>query len=538
MLELSAAVIVPSAEKPVHSATREQYVDRCRLIVDIAKNITSSESPKADFDHLQSIWHGFVPQFDDPRVWATMNALSAVGSLVSSEQPLSASIEGCREFLAAFRAQRRDLLSENCDYLLRLYRDFGDDSAAPDLKQEIEKVFMDDILQMPRGETRGRSIDFLKDKDKKPVAIKDSLRGGYSSLILEDLELKKRYFEHGTPGTRQNAIWDIAEASLTMNSPVQQEAAAYVSEQIKSFGLDEATLFRAWKRTGFEESERPREKRQKFVARNIATMFKLESAAPGICKTLFDEFGICDFERYPAEVLLAQYENRNKDMPYGIAIYAQEDYNGALNSKNGQPTETLFRDLKGLEYGLRIYEARTRSDVLKILAKSHNHYGGENKISFALISAHGRENSIHFGQEEGGVEREGTVAFSQRELERVFRKDSWSWARRRHQGGYNRWWTQKLRAMFVKNPTIILNSCSTGVKGGIRDNLVEIGAKVFAPEQEAKLLSIKVTKNRFGRLIFSEAEYFYPKDKNGPRIITLSANPHARKPLLRRFFGR
>ena len=542
--------ITETAATPVVDAR----VDQRRVIVDTARDIPSSSTPQADFDHLRDLWGDFVPRFDSANTWFTVEVLNAVGSLVDanvegSEASLVASIDGCKEFLDAFRAQRRDLLSDNCDYLLALYHNLSDSAPDTEIKREIDRVFHEAVVQTPRGESTGRLMDFFTERDKLNVK-KEPLRGGSTNLTMDALITAEHTFE-ATPITSTveretaiTAIMSIAEASLSEYSLVQQEAKTFISKQIESLGLDEQTLFKAWERTTIKSGTKPHielpGERRKFVARNIATMFRLESAAPGICKTLHEEFGICDFERYPAEALLAQYENRDKDMPYGIAIYAQDDNNGAFASTNGQPTEKLYRDLRDLDYGLRIYEVRTTSDVLKTLIKTHRRYGEQNQISFVLIGAHGREDSIHFEEEGGLAEGRGAIAFKQEDLERVFRKEEGFrlWPRKQLTKDHANWRTQqKLRSMFIDNPTVILDSCSTGAKGGIGDKFVEIGARAFGPKKPGKLISIMVTKDRLGKLVFMRAEYSYvlDDDSDGRETVIVPANTHARRPFLRRF---
>lgn len=205
---------------------------------------------------------------------------------------------------------------------------------------------------------------------------------------------------------------------------------------------------------------------ESMVKQNMEKVFEIEGEREGIAKLLYKEFGIRNFERYPKAILIAQYDEfDNLEKPYGVLIEATHDWNGAFSawSKKGVWDE-MFEQIKD-QYALRIAEARSKQEVARRLIKLNQKYGAHHKISFAFIGGHGSKNSIEFG----GMSRRN-ILFSEDLTGRG---------------------AHKVSNFFEPHPTIVLVSCSTGVEGGIGQELSKtLGAKVIAPSVPTNLEDI------------------------------------------------
>lgn len=194
----------------------------------------------------------------------------------------------------------------------------------------------------------------------------------------------------------------------------------------------------------------------------------LEKENPGIILTLNREFGIFDFGRYPAELLRRQYESRNDaSVPYGVIFYPQADHNSAFYRQK-EIFDKLFRRLAG-RYELRVCEGSGKLDMIRLFHRLDRKYGAKHKISFVVVGGHGTKETIQFG----GQSEAHTLKLA-------------DFLDKRHP-------IRERRIFFEPSPTIILNSCSTGIEGGIGQQLADVlGATVIAPDNSSAIQEIIV----------------------------------------------
>jgi len=214
-----------------------------------------------------------------------------------------------------------------------------------------------------------------------------------------------------------------------------------------------------------------------YAEKNLQAVSKLEAEIPGICRILNKEFNICDFARYPKRLMLEQYRLRdNGDIPYGIAIYPYLDWNGAFYLDR-ETLDKFHGQLDG-RYTLRVVEARMVSDAVKSLIRFNKRYAA--RISFALVAGHGKRDGIEFS----GADN------------RILLSEHLTGP-----GG------ARIADFFVPNPTVILESCSTGAKKGIGQVLSRVlKAHVIAPTIPTSLTSLNAEYDKSGQLKLS-AEY-------------------------------
>ncbi|MBP9738158.1 hypothetical protein KBD20_00545 [Candidatus Saccharibacteria bacterium] len=213
------------------------------------------------------------------------------------------------------------------------------------------------------------------------------------------------------------------------------------------------------------------------LAPNLIKTLDLECERPGSVKLLSEFYGIRNFSRYPTEMLIEQFDAHTEiAKPYGIIIGSVEDHNGALNGY--APIDKMFirhfhDDVKP-KHILRVCEAADEYELRELLDRFSSMYGTDNKIDFALVEAHGSARGIRLSQHELGV----LMVTSK---------------------------LSDLSGYFNSQGCMILNSCSTGVSGGIAQRLSEqLQITVMGPLEDTGLHSIEVTDTDDGVVLVPE----------------------------------
>ena len=186
---------------------------------------------------------------------------------------------------------------------------------------------------------------------------------------------------------------------------------------------------------------------------HIKRIRELEKARPKAAKTLLDEFGISLFKKYPLELLIEQYDKRNINMPYGIYAVTHE---GVINTEQHFSNPSLLKE-KGAT--IRCIEFSNSFGFLRKIMELDKRYGGKNKISFGIISAHGNiEGDRIFlgGSEIKHVSSEDLTP------ERI----------------------EYMKNFFTKNPKFLFLACNLGIKDKFAESFARMdGAEVVAPHE-------------------------------------------------------
>jgi len=228
---------------------------------------------------------------------------------------------------------------------------------------------------------------------------------------------------------------------------------------LHTFGINLSDVEDAW------EISKPSNKSN---FRNIENSFEMieliEKERPGITKQLLKEFGIKEFYRYPSQILIDQFDKKDKNVPYGVIAYTNYDHNQAFDVNFGT-LRSIYEQTKIGGLNIRIVEFDSKYGLMKRLASLDNKYGNEEKISYLILGAHGMGTSFIAGigqiVENDNLEGKGV---------------------------------QRMKDFFIKNPEIILNSCSTGVEGGIGQKISKTyEAKVYAPSEPTAVAAVNVS---------------------------------------------
>lgn len=270
-------------------------------------------------------------------------------------------------------------------------------------------------------------------------------------------------------------------------------------------GLDGYKMIDKWVQVGDTSQEREYGPGYQYAyARNLQSLYELKQASSEAPKVLASQFNISHFGRYTKETLLRQYEEREEKGPYGVIFFPVADHNGAFFGsafKFDQLQKTL---LEG-GYKMRIMEAGSKGAIARQMIRLDREYGqgkDPHKIGFLILGGHGSEDRILFGEGRDKREELTKEDVSGRGIERGIRK------------------------FLVPEAETILFSCSTGLEGGIGEEMwKELGLLVQAPKYSASVSQISVSFAKEGNPVFV-VKY---QDKEGNQIPTMSYRATASK---------
>ena len=299
---------------------------------------------------------------------------------------------------------------------------------------------------------------------KRGLGLPMSMLAGMTNLI--DLVSGNEYtvqFEQAFE-SKLNAIcadkkWDqLGCACLSYSEIISEPAKKKLDTELHAYGLTFADIERAW-------DMYPASGTSSFqnVPENLNKMQKIEEERPGIVKALYSDFGIKEFRRYPVEVLIKQFDDKDKDEPYGVVLFTNADHNQSFDLRS-EVIKSLFNQTSEHGIGMRVTEFDSRYEIMKRFAMLNDKYGEKNKMSYLFLGAHGEEDSFGVSYTQG-----------------VNKKDI--------DGGG----TKRLKDFFIKNPEIIMASCSTGAENGIGQKISEnFEATVHAPNKPTNVKAIDV----------------------------------------------
>lgn len=292
---------------------------------------------------------------------------------------------------------------------------------------------------------------------------------------------------------------------------------SFMAYKIRGFGLNANEILKVWSYNFFKDDPGVNRMYPEFIANNFEIMQRLEKERQGICIVLYREFGIHNFSRYPFRALVDQYDNKDRNLPYGVVIYPHTDKNGGF-SNDVSSLDEVYKDLLGAKTAMRIYEAGSKVGVARRLVSVNKKYGEKNKISFAILGGHGEPDSMELGH---------SIEKDQDEYELVSHTLSkydlganspkglrGRFAKKDPKGAT----ISELKTWFIDKPSIVLVSCSTGADAGIGNEIYEMGADVIAPRFPAHLDRLAAGKRTNGTLWFS-VHFIDPDDEYKPEEI-------------------
>lgn len=249
--------------------------------------------------------------------------------------------------------------------------------------------------------------------------------------------------------------------------PLEGDFLQIIDGHLKKYGLHTKGIIKEWITTpemsewAFEQTRRRFDKAIPLFIRNISV---LEKAYPGSARILQERFGINHFHRYPAELLIRQYEERDDySKPHGVILGATDDYNEAT-SGNVDAYKKLLDEV-GDKFSIRVTECDSKYGSngigrrLLSFNKAYFRNGEGHKIGFLIINGHGNVEGtrLWFGR---NVNHFGTISIQDLNRQRV----------------------QNVKDSFTDSPEVVFVSCDVG-RELAREVSQTLHAKVFANTQ-------------------------------------------------------
>lgn len=308
----------------------------------------------------------------------------------------------------------------------------------------------------------GENPSLYSYRDMLPVALK-AFHGEEGEALLRSTIQASEHSKR--PMDAKNIIRGVA---ITSDNPEYRAQVINALAQ-EGIAIDEHMLVTWFRCSPAEAADRAR-----TAESNIETMSAIEKERPGATALLRQNFGIENFGRYPKQMLIDQYDNRDDcTKPFGIIISSKSDHNGAFNRDDVYGS---LREQIADTYHVRVYEAGSRFGVARALVDAHKRYtnAGAGKIAFGIIAGHGSPDGIQFGDGDDRVRLEITDI----------------------QGRG----TGRAGAFFEEGATMLLRSCSTGREGGIAQKMSEAtGLRVIGPDIPISSEKIDVTFDDKGK---------------------------------------
>lgn len=300
----------------------------------------------------------------------------------------------------------------------------------------------------------------------------------------------------------KKAVENFGKRSALLLDQLQGALAQNEQWALTAKGLRFSSLIPSWEKAHFN-IQKPDEFSDNYVrefSQNVNTLLALEESRPGSATALNRQFNINVFGRYPKDALEAQFDNKDKDIPYGIAVFPIADHSGALYSIN-KALLTLHKSLEK-PMGVRITEIDNTVGLPLTFIAFDAKYGskkGGNKLSFAIVGSHGGPEGMTFDDQR-----------SPKKLQRLATAD------------LKMVGVEALGGFFNKEAQIILASCSTG-RGFARELQEKTRLTVIGPEFSASVKEFKAIKLKDGRTHI-RPEFFDPSTGDHIKTATLFSN--------------
>ncbi len=193
-----------------------------------------------------------------------------------------------------------------------------------------------------------------------------------------------------------------------------------------------------------ETGEKDWEYDNHYLANNLEAIRFLEFSKEGSSAYLQKKFGINQFARYPQQLLLGQAIGIERPDRYGLAVYCQDDWNGALKEAR-QYLYTLPLQLQSQAPGVKLFIAECtslRELVSRLLDSTPDPGSTQQPLQFLIVAAHGSNNGFTLSKEVHG---------------RVTIED------------FDRPGSSRLEGLLAPNASVVFDSCDAGGIGGIAD---------------------------------------------------------------------
>lgn len=336
--------------------------------------------------------------------------------------------------------------------------------------------------------------------------FKDCFDEQAEKMISAVLSLSRDPSEYRRPLTGR-FISSLAELNIGTMRGGEKKRDKLQKAFFQQYGLDQNVLMEAWQATAKRPDQDEGRPLYEVMRLNLEAITELEYQRPGISGVLSSEFGIKDFGRYPVDLLVKQYDERdNTALPFGIILNPVSDWNGAFYH-DAKLFEPLAQQL-GERCAVRVIESGSKEDAVMKLLKLRRKYG--RKSAFGLIGGHGTQGTINLG--------EGYLVI--KDLTEAYLKPPVFLGRKAAGAARGNYWAQRTvrpqsiaRYIFEDNAPVALQSCSTGKISGIGQRASNIGLRIYAPREATSMSTFAPVFDENEKVIDLDVEYYKKETK-------------------------
>lgn len=393
-------------------------------------------------------------------------------------------------------------------------------------KKAVEKWLgdnVDTLLEMDpfKSSTDGVSTTIFRDALRNILfQVTEPGSAAGEQFLRIALDLSEKESDGGALFTSETYSLTIQPVLLNRCQPMKnillQMKQRHIAEMIaRKFGLD-SSIVEKWEKAKYHIRTNEAGGALSWVesyANNLQAVEELELRSPGSAKKLFKEYGIANFYRYSEGMLFHQLKMSDKDVPYGIVVFPEADWNGAFFQNGDKLAEASLKlRMGGLE--TRIVEAGSQRELARRLVTLNKKYAPNgNKIAFAIIGGHGGENSVTLG-EKGSWQSPPPIPNPGEELSEEYLAELEKWKKtvlNADKGSFSstdimngEGIRRGAQEFFVEGAPVVLVSCSTGAEGGIAEKSSgQLGWDISAPDIPTNLEKIDVTFDADGKPLFT-----------------------------------
>lgn len=129
----------------------------------------------------------------------------------------------------------------------------------------------------------------------------------------------------------------------------------------------------------------------------LRRMLSLEGQEPGICRTLYDLFGIRNYARFSEGMLLRQYHGRTREYAERVYFIEATSDDGSATYNSVPKIEKAMAELEAQGVGAVLVEVSTHRELKKFARLAR--MAGWGPVRFILSDSHGDFNDIILGEQ-------------------------------------------------------------------------------------------------------------------------------------------
>lgn len=451
-----------TVELRVEGKPIQDNVEKLRLVDSmVAKRIEFIDKAKSAFEkHRDLIKQGLLDKMLIVDAIETCNEFLGTSNLREDAGRLVASVaENLFEQISSGSVYTDEIsrLTARAYHGITAQKEFPSDASDPDARKIVELFKSNEgFFKRFLGETSNLDDEqsYVRYKTLLSMMLVPSWNENWPYKLLADHIVQMIKGNQIYTGPAPYPEDRVTEPVLQYLFNINVSLSGYLLGSIfKAFGVS-ANAFPHVEHIVFTKSDDESEKKEsqtpvvRMVEQLIAIQ-KIEAVRPGATAELHKRFGIRWFSRYPMELLIKQYDERDLQVSYGVYLSATGDWNCSFFSESDKELIShIATQMASIGMSMRIVESQNKVELAKSFISLDKSYGERNKIGLLVIRAHGDKEHVTLGEYKGQY-------IDLADLEGAgFRKS---------------------RSFFVDDCILVLDGCSMGRRRGIGQK----GSRIF-----------------------------------------------------------